>query len=182
MGSVPAALAGTVDANGVASGIFESTTVANKRYVTKLTFVNVPGTVTKGAAAGHMGLEIYNFDKMLLVLQAANIALTVTKNDANITDGAAHVYSGLGTATATDVVEGSATATENDLKAYASTGSTTSPIDTRSAAAIYSDGTGTAKKCFLNLNVVLGDLADDASLTFNGTVELHYDDGGRDVA
>lgn len=191
-GLVPAAVAGTVDANGVRKGIFESTTIAaGGIYKTKLTFVNVLITpVTKGANAGIGAVEVYDFGKALMVWDGGNIALTALLNDANVT---AALFNGLGTVTAIDAVK--AAGADNSLSGYsaAATGTYGSGLtvvsDGRSTTSLTAgapqlvDGTGTASKLFLNLNVTAASITATSApgITLNGTVEFHYRDLGADL-
>lgn len=189
-GSVPVAVAGTVNANGVASGVFEKTIVTNKQYVTKLTFVNQVVSLVKGSSAGFVGIELYDFGKGYLAYKGANVALQATQNDTNLSAGLSVL---MGTVTGTDA----ATPGTNEKSLLIVTASTAGTygtkgdaitLDARTAAVASAtggaqnlDGTSSAIKLFLNLNETLADQSATSSLTLNGTVEIHYEDLGADL-
>jgi hypothetical protein len=185
-GTVPAAVLGSVDANGKRSGIFESTTIAaGGVYKTRLTFVNLAVSLVKGTN-GFAGVEVYDFGKGLLNWKGSNSALQAVQGDTSLsTSGLA---AALGTVTATDAVLASTGATEKNLQAatlstagtYGTAGAAIT-LDARPATQVVVDGTGTASKVFLNFNAVAANLSATTILTVSGTIEFHYEDLGADL-
>lgn len=195
-GSVPVANRGVVDTGksipGTGVGIFEDTIVNGKEYSTVLTFKNVPVSLVKGANAGFVGTEIYDFGLGYLCLKGVNIAIAATEKDVNVT---ANLSVLMGTVTGTDLVTPGATE-KNVVAVTASAGGTYATVgkvialNARSAAGASTatggmqliDGTASAVKFFLNLNATFANMTATSSLVLNGTVEFHYTDLGADLA
>jgi hypothetical protein len=197
-GFVPTAIAGVVDTGksipGTGVGVFEDTIVNGKSYSTKLTFKNLPVTITKGTN-GFVGIEIYDFGLGAFFYKGMNIALAATEVDANLSATALAVMAG--TVTATDAVLGSVGASEkNVVPPAASSGGTYATIgkvialNARSAAGVPTtggaaqvfDGTASAIKFFININAIAANISATSKVVLNGSVEFHYEDLGADLA
>lgn len=195
-GSVPVANRGVVDVGktipGTGVGIFEDTVVHGKTYHTVLTFKNMPVTLTKGANAGFVGIEAYDFGLGYLNLKGLNVAIAATEQDANLTGNLSVL---VGTVTGTDLVTPGATekniiAVTGSASGTYSTAGKVIALNARSAAGAYTatagaqliDGTAAAVKFFLNLNATFANMTATSKLVLNGTIEFAYEDLGGDLA
>lgn len=181
-GSVPAAVLGTIDSNGVRLGVFEDTEVAPDGHrKTKLTFVNQTVVLVDEAGVVAYGArKVYAFPEGLLGFEGAVARLDITKSSTGVNadfDGDV----GLGSVTASN--NATLSSTEQDYIPTTSTpqavaGVTTADSKSTSTEAYkLLDGTGTSKDMFLNL------LVDDAdhdvtstpcNLIVNGNITFHW--------
>jgi len=137
-----------------------------------LTAASVP-TTDNGAAGANGTLEIFDFPEGLVHIFGAVANLTTAKVSTGLATTAALVWS-LGTATS--AADATLTSTEADI-IPSTAGTLTAGVGTFIAVsttpALF-DGTGTAKKCWLNCAVVdAGTSANDAVLV-SGTIRLTW--------
>lgn len=188
--NVPAALQG-IFTNGVRSGVFEATNVANKQYVTTLEFVNAK--IALADDAGHsawFASEIYDFPEGLIVYEGAVVDLTATASPTagalDATHGLTAIFDShfaLGSVAKTDDDATTLTSTMVDLVASTAQGAATAGVGTAKAISTTTeapktkDGTSAAFKLFLNWLVT--DNTQDvttcpSSLILNGTVTFQW--------
>lgn len=181
-GSVPTAVAGTIDANGVRLGVFEDTeTAPDGHRKTKLTFVNQPVVLVDEAGVVAYGArKVYAFPEGLIGFEGAVARLDITKSSTGVNadfDGDV----GLGSVTASN--NATLSSTEQDYIPTTSTPQAVSGVTTADSKSTSTeaykllDGTGTSKDMFLNL------LVDDAdhdvtstpcNLIVNGNIVFHW--------
>lgn len=181
-GSVPTASAGVIDVNGVRSGIFEDTIIsAGGRRRTRLTFVNQHiALVDNAGTVAYGSKEVYDFPEGLLCFEGAVQRLDITKSSAGVNadwDGDISLGS---VAAASDATLSS---TEQDYVPTTSTPQAVAGVTTGDALSTSTEapkllnGTGTAKKAYLN--VLVDDADHDVTSTacdliFNGTITYNW--------
>lgn len=181
-GSVPSAIRGSIDANGVRSGVFEDTQAGpagNRKTV--LTFVNQAVVLADNAGVVAFGSrQVYDFPAGLVMWEGAVERVDLTKSSAGVNadwDGDIS----LGTVAANNGA--TLATTEQDLIPTTSTpqavaGVTTGDaLSTSTEAPKLFDGTATAKDIFLN--VLIDDADHDVTTTpcniiVNGTITFYW--------
>lgn len=167
-GSVPSAIRGAIDANGVRSGVFEDTEVgpAGNRKTT-LTLVNQSVVLADNAGTVAYGSrQVYDFPEGLVAFEGAVAKLALTKSSAGVNldwDGdisLGSVAANNGASLATTEQDYTPTTATPQAAAGATTGDNYS---TSTEAPKLFDGTATAKDMFLNV------LVDDADHDVTGT-------------
>lgn len=181
-GSVPAAQLGTIDSNGVRTGVFEATQVGpagNRKTV--LTLVNQTVALVDDAGVEAYGLkQLYDFPAGLLMWEGAVMRLDITKSSTGVnTDWDGDI--GLGTVAA--AAGATLATTEQDLVPTTPTPQAVAGVTTGDALSTSTEapklfnGTATAKDMYLN---VLVDDADQdvtgtaCNLIFNGTITFYW--------
>jgi hypothetical protein len=162
---------GTVPAAAITAGVTDSDTSPGLNK-TILTLTNVSVTTTDATTAGaYGGLEIYDFPLGVLSLLGATTNLTLARVGTGLTATAA-IVSAIGTATA----GADATLTNTEADIIASTACTftagASTFKGISTAPVQWDGSGTAKKAFLNFAVVDAGSGGNDAILVNGTISL----------
>jgi len=162
---------GTVPAAAITAGVTDSDTSPGLNK-TILTLTNVSVATTDATTAGaYGGLEIYDFPLGVLSLLGATTNLTLARVGTGLTTTAA-IVSAIGTATAG--ADATLTSTEADI--IASTACTftagASTFKGISTAAAQWDGSGTAKKAFLNFAVADAGSGGNDAILVNGTISL----------
>lgn len=143
---------------------------------TTFTFTNVSIPTVDATTNGAQGsLNFYNFPEGLIDFRAVVSNLTITRVGTNITATAAVVAS-VGTATAG--VDATLTGTEADLLASTTATLTAgagavSAVSTTAGVALF-DGTGTAKKAWLNFAIPDAGSAGNDALLVNGTLTVAW--------
>lgn len=186
-GSVPAAVAGTINSNGVAVGIFEATqNLADGSRKTVLTFVNAPIALVDDAGVKAMaGPKIYTMADGLVVYEGAVIDLTALSSTYPAVTGLVAAWDGdfgLGS-TAVAATGGTIATTKVDLMASTATVQAVAGlgvlkgISTTTEAPKTKDGTAAPFDVYLNIIVDDGDqdvTTTATNLILNGTVTLHW--------
>lgn len=197
MGSVPAAVAATINPNAVADPLAGTPTGGNTTLNTGITHFCTPGAVKKtllqlkalpftlADATAYTGLEIFDFPtgRVLILGCVASLAITTTSVLASTLNASSTGQVGLGTATASATTL--ATTMQDLIPVTAFTSSATINVPSATvtaalAAAAAFDGTGTAKKAYLNIALATGtDIDADATLAIDGSIEITWIHLGR---
>lgn len=185
---VPAALRGTIDSDGVRSGIFEKTfNSSDGARKTVLEFVNVSFALTDDAGVkAWSGQKILDLADGLVVYKGAVIDLTATSSTYPAVTGLVAAWDGdfaLGSASALNAADSSPDGTEVDLVALTATVQavagvgTLKGISTTTEAPLTKDGTATAFPIHLTIVVDDGDqdvTTTPTNLLLNGTVTVDW--------
>lgn len=186
-GSVPTALQGAVNANGVSSGIFEDTfCLADGSRQTRLTFKNASVALVDDAGVKAMaGTKIYTMADGLVVFEGAVVDLTALSSTYPAVTGLVAAWDGdfgLGS-TAVAAVGATIAGTKIDLMASTATVQAVAGlgvlkgISTTTEAPKTKDGTATAFDVYLNVIVDDGDqdvTTTPTNLLLNGTVVISW--------
>jgi hypothetical protein len=188
--TVPAAVAGTIDTQGRASGIFEKTYISpDGGRKTVLTFVNSSHALADDAGIkAWMGPKILTLADGLVTYKGAVIDLTALSSTYPAVTGLVAAWDGdvaLGSSGAINAGDASPDGTEVDLIALTSTTqavaglATVKGISTTTEAPKTKDGTATAFDIYLTIVVDDGDqdvTTTPTNLVLNGTIVIdwHY--------
>lgn len=163
---------------------------AGKLRRTELVFVNLPVQLTKGGTEDYGSVEIYDFQLDLVLLKGFNVDLNTINNDTTdikaITTG---WKIALGSAASINVASSATQGGDYVSPTACSTASGLTTFDARSTGFVAAnpsgmplllDGTGTAKKVFLNLDggvtgTSLNNTSTANGFLLNGTIEFQWE-------
>jgi len=186
--TVPAAVAGTIDSNGVATGIFESThnDCAGGRK-TVLTFKDLSVALGDDAGVkGWLAQKILTLADGLVVFKGAVVDLTALSSTYPAVTGVVAAWDGdfaLGSIAASDDNDASPDGAEVDLVALTATVQAVAGlgvlkgISTTTEAPLTKDGTSSPFDIYLNIVIDDGDqdvTTTPTSLVLNGTVTIDW--------